>query len=102
MNWVVQISLALKHVHDRKGIHKDIKPGNIFLTNGGMIKLGDFGVSGLLSGTKESSEGMTGTRPYMSPEMFESKSTHKTDVWSLGVILYQLCTFKLPFIDQNP
>ena len=69
MNIIVQISLALKHVHDRKGIHKDIKPGNIFLTKGGMIKLGDFGVSGLVSDFKDEDEGILGTRPYMSPEI---------------------------------
>ena len=68
-NFVVQISLALKHVHDRKGIHKDIKPANIFLTKGGMIKLGDFGVSALVKNFDKEDDGLEGTRPYMSPEM---------------------------------
>jgi NIMA (never in mitosis gene a)-related kinase 1/4/5 len=94
----VQICLAIKHVHDRKVLHRDIKGQNIFLMKNGMIKLGDFGISKVLNSTMDKARTMVGTPYYLSPEIVEGKPySFKSDVWSLGVLLYELCTLKPPF-----
>jgi len=63
LDWFVQIALALKHVHDRKVIHRDIKSQNIFLSASGMVKLGDFGIAKVLENTISMAKTMVGT-PY--------------------------------------
>lgn len=63
LDWFVQICLALKHVHDRKVLHRDIKSQNIFLTSSGMVKLGDFGIARVLGNTISMAKTMVGT-PY--------------------------------------
>jgi len=65
----VQISLAMKHVHDRKILHRDLKSQNIFLTSAGIVKLGDFGIARVLSNTRELAATRIGTPYYMSPEV---------------------------------
>jgi NIMA (never in mitosis gene a)-related kinase len=94
--------LALKHVHDRKIIHRDLKCQNIFLTKNGMIKLGDFGIARVLNHTKEAARTMVGTPYYLSPEIIDNKPySFKSDIWSLGVILYELCALKPPFDAES-
>ena len=94
----VQVCLAIKHVHDRKVLHRDIKAQNIFLMKSGLIKLGDFGISKVLSNTIDKARTMVGTPYYLSPEIVENRPySFKSDVWSLGVLLYELCTLKPPF-----
>jgi NIMA (never in mitosis gene a)-related kinase len=94
----MQICLAMKHVHDRKVLHRDIKGQNIFLMRGGMIKLGDFGISKVLTNTIDKARTMVGTPYYLSPEIVEGRPySFKSDVWSLGVLLYELCTLRPPF-----
>ena len=73
MHWVVQIMLALKHVHDRKILHRDIKAQNIFLTKEGTIKLGDFGVARTLENTLAQAQTQIGTPYYLSPEICKNK-----------------------------
>ncbi|KAM3933001.1 serine/threonine-protein kinase Nek5-like isoform 1-T3 [Leptodactylus fuscus] len=99
LNWFVQISLGLKHIHDRKVLHRDIKAQNIFLTNNGtMAKLGDFGIARMLNNTMELARTCVGTPYYLSPEICENRPyNNKTDIWSLGCVLYELCTLKHPF-----
>ncbi|XP_074551297.1 serine/threonine-protein kinase Nek5 [Halichoeres trimaculatus] len=99
VNWFVQICLGLKHIHDRKILHRDIKSQNIFLTNGGMkAKLGDFGIARMLNNTMELARTCVGTPYYLSPEICESRPyNNKTDIWSLGCVLYELCTLRHPF-----
>jgi NIMA (never in mitosis gene a)-related kinase len=81
--------LAMKHVHDRKIIHRDIKGQNIFLTKNNIIKLGDFGIAKILNKTMEKARTVVGTPYYLSPEIIESKPySFKSDIWSLGVLLY--------------
>ena len=102
LDWFTQICLALKHVHDRKIIHRDLKCQNIFLTKERIIKLGDFGISRVLTSTIEKAKTMVGTPYYLSPEIIEGNSySFKTDIWSLGVILYELCALKPPFGGNN-
>ena len=94
----VQLCLALKHVHDRKILHRDIKAQNIFLTKDDIVKLGDFGIAKVLTNTIDKTKTMVGTPYYLSPEIVDNKPYNfKSDVWSLGVLLYELCTLKPPF-----
>lgn len=93
--------LAIKHVHDRKIIHRDIKAQNIFLTQGGGVRLGDFGIARHLQLTLQKIKSVVGTPYYMSPEICENKDySFKSDIWSLGVILLEMCLLKPPF-DAN-
>ncbi|XP_069826075.1 serine/threonine-protein kinase Nek5-like isoform X2 [Dendropsophus ebraccatus] len=103
LNWFVQISLGLKHIHDRKVLHRDIKAQNIFLTNNGtIVKLGDFGIARMLNNTMELARTCVGTPYYLSPEICENRPyNNKTDIWSLGCVLYELCTLKHPFEAGN-
>ncbi|KAH0793216.1 CAMK family protein kinase [Histomonas meleagridis] len=97
LDYFVQISLAIKYLHDRKIIHRDIKPSNIFLTKDNTIKLGDFGEVRVLENTYQSCQTQAGTPIYMSPELANSCSyDFKTDIWSLGCILYEMCTLHKP------
>lgn len=89
LDWFTQMCLAMKHVHDRKIIHRDIKGQNIFLTKNNIIKLGDFGIAKILNKTMEKARTVVGTPYYLSPEIIESKPySFKSDIWSLGVLLY--------------
>ncbi|KAG9328306.1 hypothetical protein JZ751_015038, partial [Albula glossodonta] len=73
LDWFVQICLALKHVHDRKILHRDIKSQNIFLTKDGTVQLGDFGIARVLNSTVELARTCIGTPYYLSPEICENK-----------------------------
>uniref|UniRef100_A0A8C5LW78 non-specific serine/threonine protein kinase n=1 Tax=Leptobrachium leishanense TaxID=445787 RepID=A0A8C5LW78_9ANUR len=99
LSWFVQISLGLKHIHDRKVLHRDIKAQNIFLSgNGTVAKLGDFGIARVLNNTMELARTRVGTPYYLSPEICENQPyNNKTDIWSLGCVLYELCALKHPF-----
>ncbi|XP_026237636.2 serine/threonine-protein kinase Nek5 isoform X2 [Urocitellus parryii] len=103
LGWFVQISLGLKHIHDRKILHRDIKSQNIFLSKNGMVaKLGDFGIARVLNNSMELARTCVGTPYYLSPEICQSKPyNNKTDIWSLGCVLYELCTLKHPFEGSN-
>ncbi|KAJ3437613.1 camk family protein kinase [Anaeramoeba flamelloides] len=98
----IQICLALQHIHSKKIIHRDLKLANIFLTKSGQIKVGDFGISKLLQSTLEKAKTVCGTPYYLSPEIISCKPySYKTDVWSIGIILYELCTLKRAFTGTN-
>ena len=98
INYLIQICLALNHIHKKKIIHRDIKSGNIFLTKGGLVKLGDFGISKGFKNTWEKAKSKVGTPYYLSPEIINSKPyDSKSDIWALGVLLYEMMTFKMPF-----
>uniref|UniRef100_A0A8D0NP57 non-specific serine/threonine protein kinase n=1 Tax=Sus scrofa TaxID=9823 RepID=A0A8D0NP57_PIG len=102
LDWFVQICLALKHVHDRKILHRDIKSQNIFLTKDGTVQLGDFGIARVLNSTVELARTCIGTPYYLSPEICENKPyNNKSDIWALGCVLYEMCTLKHALIAEE-
>ena len=98
LDYFTQICLALKHIHEKKIIHRDLKSGNVFLMKSGLVKLGDFGIAKGFQNTMDKAKTMVGTPYYLSPEIIENKPYDaKSDIWSLGVLLYEMMTFKMPF-----
>lgn len=101
-NWFVQTCMALEYMHARKVIHRDIKTQNIFLTGSNTVKIGDFGISKVLESTGQQAMTVVGTPYYMAPEACKSEPyTSKSDVWSLGCVLFELCTLKKAFAGDN-
>ena len=98
LDYITQICLALQHIHKKKIIHRDLKSGNIFLMKSGIVKLGDFGIAKGLQSTWEKARTFVGTPYFLSPEIISNKPYDaKSDIWALGVLLYELMTFKMPF-----
>jgi len=97
--WTLQILRALGYAHDRRIVHRDIKPSNIFITRGENIKVLDFGIARALDAkTITGTDVALGTPQYLPPEQINSKSVDsRADLYSLGVLLYQLLTGELPF-----
>ncbi|XP_027447039.1 serine/threonine-protein kinase Nek3 isoform X3 [Zalophus californianus] len=90
--------LGVNHIHKKRVLHRDIKSKNIFLTQNGKVKLGDFGSARLLSSPMAFACTYVGTPYYVPPEIWENMPyNNKSDIWSLGCILYELCTLKHPF-----
>ena len=101
LDYFTQICLAIKHIHAKHIMHRDLKSQNIFLTKTKLVKLGDFGISKNLNCTWEKAKTMIGTPYYLSPELVNNKQyTIKSDIWSLGVLLYEMMALKMPF-DAN-
>ena len=98
----IQLALAIQYVHDRKILHRDLKAQNVFLMKDGTIKLGDFGIARVLEHSFQVCRTQIGSPFYLSPEICEGKAYNsKTDIWSLGCILYELCTLKHAFNAVN-
>ncbi len=100
-----QIILALNECHNRKEgkiLHRDIKPGNVFFDIGNNVKLGDFGLSRMLSSESQYALTNVGTPYYMSPEQIhEAKYNEKSDIWSAGCLLYEIVSLRPPFEATN-
>jgi serine/threonine protein kinase len=91
---------GLEFLHNKRIIHRDIKPQNILL-QGDTPRLADFGISRAMQ-TAAISSTIIGTDSYMSPETFEGKRSVQTDIWAVGVVLYQLLKGSLPFPQEHP
>lgn len=111
VGWVLQVCSALAEAHALGIVHRDLKPSNIFLANrrdgSQLVKLLDFGIAKAPAAWAEgdlTQSGVLGSPSYMSPEQLRDTSTvdHRTDIWSLGIILHELLTLRYPFEATSP
>ena len=101
---VLDICSGLKEIHQKNIIHRDLKPENIFISKDNIFKIGDFGISKKLDGTKHAKTGGIGTMSYMAPELLNGQIyDNKIDIWALGCIIYELFTLEqcFDFNDNN-
>lgn len=99
LNWMKQLASGISFAHKRGVIHQDIKADNIFITNEGDLKVGDFGLARLLAGrVGAGNTKIMGTPAYMSPELARGEpQDHRSDIYSLGVLFFEMVTGSLPF-----
>jgi len=103
LDLAIQVARGLEAAHEARIIHRDIKPENVMITSKGEAKIVDFGLARLTGRTKLTKTGsMLGTVAYMSPEQLQGEEAdEQTDIWSFGVLLYELITGQLPFRGEH-
>ncbi|MBI3364625.1 MAG: protein kinase [Ignavibacteriae bacterium] len=103
IEWTTQIANGLQAAHQKNIVHRDIKPENIMVTNNGQLKIMDFGIAKLKSGSGLTKTGTSlGTLSYMSTEQAQGMpADHRSDIWALGVVLYEMLTTDLPFKAEH-
>lgn len=103
LHFVTEILRALQHAHDRGIIHRDIKPHNIIILKDGSIKVTDFGIASLNKNEKkDTAKNTIGSVHYFSPEQAKGQQTdERSDIYSVGVVLYEMLTGRLPFQGEN-
>jgi eukaryotic-like serine/threonine-protein kinase len=101
LDFTCQICNAVDHAHRAGVLHRDLRPGNMLVTDGGMLKVTDFGTSRFL---EIAAHGTTviGSPPYMAPEQFRGKAVFASDVYSVGITMYQMLTGELPYATPAP
>ena len=103
IEWTTQIAGGLQAAHQKNIVHRDIKPENIMVTQSGQLKIMDFGIAKLKSGSGLTKTGISlGTLSYMSPEQAQGMAAdQRSDIWALGVVLYEMLTTDLPFKAEH-
>lgn len=98
-----QLTSAIEHAHDHQIVHRDIKPQNILVDESGNVKITDFGIATTLSATSYTkTNSVIGTVHYLSPEQAKGGiASHKSDIYALGIVLYELLTGELPFSGES-
>jgi serine/threonine-protein kinase len=101
LDYTCQVANAVEHAHKQGVIHRDLRPANVFVTDKGLLKVGDFGTSRFL---EIAAHGTTviGSPPYMAPEQFDGRAVFASDLYSLGVTMYQMLTGELPYDTPAP
>jgi serine/threonine protein kinase len=100
----VQLVLAIHHIHTKRMMHRDIKSANVLMLTNGLVKVSDFGFSRQFDNTvsQDVADTFLGTPYYLAPELWKrQKYSKKADIWSLGVVLYELLTLKRPFTSSS-
>ena len=102
VGFIVPICRALKYAHERGVIHRDIKPGNVMLTNDGNVKVVDFGIARRADSYKTQTNVIIGTLGYMSPQQIrDERADERSDIWALGVTFYELLCYQRPFVGDT-
>jgi len=101
LDYTCQICNAVDHAHKQGVLHRDLRPSNVLVSDSGLLKVADFGTSRFL---EIAAHGTTviGSPPYMAPEQFHGKAVFASDVYSLGVTMYQMLTGMLPYDTPSP
>src|SRR5690349_21982843 len=101
LDYTCQICNAVDHAHRHGVLHRDLRPSNVLVTDSGLVKVADFGTSRFL---EIAAHGTTviGSPPYMAPEQFQGKAVFASDLYSLGVTMYQMLTGDLPYDTPTP
>ena len=100
LNYAVQMLRGVEHAHEAQILHRDLRPANVLISESGVVKVADFGTSRLLE--KAHATTVIGSPPYMAPEQFQGRAVLPSDIYSVGVILYQMLTGTLPYFSANP
>jgi len=102
LSYIVQVCRALEYAHKRNIVHRDVKPGNIVVTNEGTVKVVDFGIARLTDTSSTSSGMLIGTIDYMSPEQIRGEKVDgRSDIWAVGVMMYEVLAYVKPFQGGN-
>jgi serine/threonine protein kinase len=100
LTYAVQVLKGVEHAHQAQILHRDLRPANVLVSESGLVKVADFGTSRLLE--KSHATTVIGSPPYMAPEQFQGRAVLASDIYSVGVILYQMLTGTLPYFSPNP